>query len=66
MNANKDHIINFIKTRLRWAKERPEDVMPYLHQAFGAICFYIDNLDEYDNEWEEIWETYRHEFEKLF
>jgi hypothetical protein len=65
MTATKEQVIRFIEQRLAWATERPEDTMAYLHQAFGAISFYIENLGEYSDEWNSLWETYRHKFEEL-
>ena len=65
MTATKEQVIKFIEQRLAWATERPEDTIGYLHQAFGAVCFYIENLGEYSNEWDSLWDTYRHKFEEL-
>ena len=65
MTATKEQVISFIEQRLAWATERPEDTIRYLHQAFGAVCFYIENLGEYSNEWDSLWDTYRHKFEEL-
>lgn len=65
MTATKEQVINFIEQRLAWAKASPESTMMFLHQAFGAVCFYIENLGEYSDEWNSLWETYRHKFEEL-
>jgi hypothetical protein len=65
MTATKEQVIRFIEQRLAWAKASPESTMMFLHQAFGAVCFYIENLGEYSDEWDSLWNTYRDKFEEL-
>ena len=65
MNATREQVIEFIEKRLEWATENPEYTMEYANQAFGAACFYIDNLAEYDHEWDDIWNYYREKFIEL-
>jgi hypothetical protein len=36
-----DKLLNHIETLLKWANQTPDHAKTFLHQAFGALQFYI-------------------------
>lgn len=58
---------NFCNSCLKMAKESPEDAKLFMHQAFGAVSFYlIGRPDDEANEISIMWEKYSKEFVNIW
>lgn len=66
MEMNIKQITDYIDTHLAKATKYPSDAKTFMHQAFGALEFYLLGNPEDFNLLEQMWSnTYKPQFEKI-